>query len=100
MLDELAHDAVDLLDVVFRACPELGTIDFRAETDNGPSDLVVLVELLTDERHRKPLPALIEQRRVVLHPEYPFAAIRVRLVLPHRLDARLEQVVVRIALQF
>ena len=84
MLDELGHDAVDLLDVVFRACPELDTIDFRAETDNGAADLVALVELLTDERLCKLLPALIEQRRVVLHPEYPPAAFRVRLVLPHR----------------
>ena len=99
-LDELAPDAVDLLDVVLRPCPELDTIDFGAEANDCAADLVALVELLTDERHRKPLPALIEQRRVVLHREHPLAAIRVRLVLPHRLDARLEQVVVRVPLQF
>ena len=93
-LDELAPDAVDLLDVVLRPCPELDTIDFGAETNDCAADLVALVELLADERHRKPLPALIEQRRVILHREHPLAAIRVRLVLPHRLDARLEQVVV------
>ena len=43
--------------------------------------------------------AVAEERRVVLHREHPLAAVRVRLVLPHRLDARLEQVVVRAALQ-
>ena len=86
-LDKLAPDSVDLLDVVLRPCPELDTIDFRAKTDDGAADLVALVELLANKRHRKPLPALIEQRRVILHREYPLAAIRVRLVLPHRLDA-------------
>ena len=99
-LDELAPDAVHLLDVVFRPCPELNTVDLRAETHDRAADLVALVELLTNERHRKPLPALIEQRRVVLHREHPLPAVRIRLVLPHRLDARLEQVVVRVALQF
>ena len=53
-------------------------------------DPVALVELLTDERHRKPLPALVEQRRVVLHREHPLSAVRIRLVLSHRLDARLK----------
>ena len=99
-LDELAPDAVDLLDVVFRACPELDTVSFRSETSDGATDLATLVELLTDERHGKPLPALIEQRRIILHREYTLAAIRVRLVLPHRLDARLELVIVRVELQF
>ena len=62
-LDKLASDAVDPLDAVFRgfrACPELDPIDFRAETDDGAADLVVLVELLTDERHGKPLKTLVE----------------------------------------
>ena len=78
----------------------LDTVNLRAKTDNGATDLVALVELLTDKRHRKPLSTLIEQRRVVLHREHPLPAIRVRLVFPHRLDARLEQVVVRVAIQF
>jgi hypothetical protein len=98
-LDELAPDTVDPLDVVLGACPELDAVDLRAETDDGAADLVALVELLADERHGEPLPALVEQRRVVLHCEHPLAAIRIRLVLPHRLDARLEQVVVRVTLQ-
>ena len=89
-LDELAPDAVHLLDVVFRPRPELDTVHFRAETNHCATYLVAFVELLTDERHRKPLPALIEQRRVVLHREHPLPAVRIRLVLPHRLDARLE----------
>ena len=80
-LDELAPDTVDLPDVVVRACPELRTVDFGAKTNDCAADLVALVEILTDERHRKLLPALIEQRRVVLHRGYPLAAIRVRLVL-------------------
>ena len=87
-------------DIVFRECPELYMADFREETHDRAADLVALVELLTDERHRKPLPALVEHRRVVLHREHPLSAVRVRLVLPHRSDARLEQVVVRVALQF
>ena len=99
-LDELAPDTVHLLDVVFRPCPELDTVDLRAETDNGAADLVALVELLTNERHRKPLPALIERRRVVVHRERPLPAIRLFLVLPHRFYAQLEQVVVRVRLQF
>ena len=99
-LDELAPNAIHLLDVVFRSCPELDTVHFRAETDNGATDLVALVELLTDEHHGEPLPALIERRRVVFHREYPLPAVRIRLVLPNRLDARLEQVVVRVAIQF
>ena len=44
--------------------------------------------------------AVAEERRVVLHREHPLAAVHVRLILPHRLDVRLEQVVVRAALQF
>ena len=99
-LDELAPDAVHLLDFVFRTCPELDTVDLRAETDNGATDLVTLVVLLADERHRELLPAPIEQRRVVLHREHPLSAVRIRLKLPHRLDARFEQVVFRVALQF
>ena len=42
--------------------------------------------------------AVAEERRVVLHREHLLAAVRV--ILPHRLDGRLEQVVVRVALQF
>ena len=80
-LDKLVPDAVDLLEVVFRACPELDTVDFRAETSNGTADLVALVELLTDERHGKPMPALIKQW-VILHCEHPLAAICICLV-PH-----------------
>ena len=79
-LDELAPDAVDFLDAVFRPCPELDTIHFRAETQHGAADLVALVELLTDECHRKPLSTPIEWRRVVLHREHLLPAIRVRLV--------------------
>ena len=99
-LDELAPDTVDLLDLVLRARPELDAVDLRAQADDGAANLVALVELLTDERHGEPLPALVEQRRIVLHRQHPLPAVRVRLVLPHRLDPRLEQVVVRIALQF
>ncbi len=98
-LDKLAPDAVDLLDVVFRACPKLNTVNLGAETDDGAADLVALVELLANKRHGEPLPALVEQRRVVLHRQYPLAPIRVGLVFPHGLDARLEQVVVRVALE-
>ena len=92
--------AIEFLDVIFRACPELDMINFRAEAEDGAADLVALVELLTHERHGKTLPALIEQRWVVLHREHLLAAVCVRLVLPHQLDARLEQVVVRVALEF
>ena len=98
-LDELAPDTVHLLDVILRACPELNAIDLGAQADDRAADLVTFVELLADERHREPLPALVEQTRVVLHRQHPLAPVRVRLVLPHRLDARLEQVVVRVALQ-
>ena len=75
-LDELAPDAVHLLDVVFRVRPDLDTFDFQAETHDRNADLVALVELLlTDERHGKPLPALGEQRRVVPHREHPLSAV-------------------------
>ena len=73
---------------------------FSSGGSRPAADLVALVELLTNERHRKPLPALIEQHRVLLRREHPLPAVRIRLVLPHRLDARLEQVVVRVALKF
>lgn len=93
-LDHLARDAVDLLHVVFRAHPELYAVDLAPQTDDRTADLVAVVEVLTDERHREPCPAAVEQLRVVLHREHPLAAVRVRLVLPHRFDARLEEVVV------
>lgn len=98
-LDELAPDTVDLLDVVLRAHPELDAVDLGTQADDRAADLVALVELLADERHGEPLPALVEQCGVVLHRQHPLAAVRVRLVLPHRLDARFEQVVVRVALK-
>ena len=44
--------------------------------------------------------AVGEERRVVLHREHPLAAVHVRLILPHRLDVRLEQVIVQVVLQF
>ena len=44
--------------------------------------------------------AVGEERRVVLHREHPLAAVRVRDVFPHRLDVRLEKVVVQVVLQF
>src|SRR5229473_5315022 len=96
--DEFAPDAVDFLDVLLRACPKLDTVDLGAQTDDCAADLVALIEFLTNKGHSKPLPTLVEQRRVVFHSEHPFASVRIRLVLPHRLDTRLEQVVVRIAL--
>ena len=74
-------------------------VDLGPQADDRATDLVALVEFLADEGHRQPLPALVEQRRVVLHRQHPLASVRVRLVLPHRLDPRLEQVVVRVALQ-
>jgi hypothetical protein len=98
-LDKLAPNAVDLLDFVLRACPELNAVDLGAQANDCAAYLVAFVQLLTDERHGEPLPTLVEQRRVVFHREHPLATIRVRLVLPHRLDARLEQVVVGVALQ-
>ena len=98
-LDELAPNAVDLLDVVLRAHPELDAVDLGTQADDRATDLVALVELLADERHGEPLPTLVEQCRVVLHRQHPLAAVRVRFVLPHRLDARFEQVVVRVALK-
>ena len=78
----------------------MDAVDLGAQANDCAADLVALVELLADKRHGEPLPTLVEQRRVILHREYPLPAIRVRFVLPHRFDARLEQVVVRIALQF
>ena len=54
---QLAHDAVDILNVVFGACPELDAVDFRAETDDSAADIVTLFELLANERHCEPLPA-------------------------------------------
>ena len=97
--DEFAPDAVDLLDVFLRACPHLDAVNLGAQTDDRAADLVALVEFLANEGHAKPLPALVEQRRVVFHREHPLPTVRIRLVLPHRLDPRLEQVVVRVALQ-
>lgn len=78
----------DLLDVVFRACPELNEVDFGAKTDDGVENLVALVQLLTDEHHGKPLLAIVGVHRGILHREHPLAAVRVRLVLSHRHDAR------------
>ena len=52
-LDHLARDAVDLLDVVLATRPELYAVDLAAQTDNGTADLVALVEVLADERHRE-----------------------------------------------
>ena len=93
-----SYPAVDLLHVVLRARPELYAVDLAAQADDRAADLVALVEVLADERHREPRPAAVEQLRVVLHREHPLAAVRVRLVLPHRLDAGLEEVVVGVAL--
>ena len=42
--------------------------------------------------------AVGKERRVVLHREHLLAAVRV--ILPHRLDGRLEQVIVQVVLQF
>ena len=97
--DQFTPDAINLLDVFLRACPELDPVDFGPQADDRATDLVALVEFLADESHRKPLPTLVEQRRVVLHREYPLASVRIRLILPHRLDPRLEQVVVRVAVE-
>jgi len=96
--DEFAPDAVDFLDVFLRACPKLDAINLRAQADDCAADLIALIEFLTHKGHSKPLPTLIEQRRIVLHRKHPLASVRIRLILPHRLDTRLEQMVVRIAL--
>ena len=97
--DQFAPDTVDLLDVFLRACPELDPVDLGPQADDRATDLVALIEFLAHEGHCKPLPTLVEQRRVVFHREHPLASVCVRLILPHRLDPRLEQMVIRVAVE-
>jgi hypothetical protein len=82
-----------------RVRPESDAVDLGAQAD-GTANLIALVELLSSESHGEPLPALVKQCQIVLHRQHPLPALRVCLVLPHRLDVRLEHVVVQVALQF
>jgi hypothetical protein len=76
----------------------------KPSSESGPkptraTDLVSLVKVLADKSHSKPGPALVKELWLGLHGEDPLATIGVCFVLPHGLDARLEEMIIGIALE-
>ena len=98
-LDQPFRDPIQLIHVVFTPRPELDSIDLTPQTHYRTADLVILLQLLSNQGHDKPVPTSVQQLRVVLHRQHPLAAIGVGRILPHGLDARFEDVVVAVLLE-
>ncbi len=58
-----------------QAHSELGVVNLRAQADNCTTNLIALIELLASKCHGEPLPALVEQRWIVLHRQHPLPTI-------------------------
>mmetsp|Transcript_18123 Transcript_18123/g.44470 ORF Transcript_18123/g.44470 Transcript_18123/m.44470 type:complete len:209 (-) Transcript_18123:116-742(-) len=87
------HDSRLLLCV---ACPHRDPVPGLAQADHGPAQLVPGVEVLADESERGVQPHVVDDLLAILlgNAVRPLASKLVRGVLPHRLDASLEEVVV------
>jgi hypothetical protein len=99
-LHQLFTDGIQPFHIVLASRPELYPIHLTSQADHGPTNLITLLDLFTHQRHRQEAPATIQQRRVVLHGKDPLAAFGIGLIFPHGLDPGLEEVVVRVALEF